>query len=204
MYVLLSKTQGCAGLSERWLLQCFSTIFTKGEPIILRGISFPLHSSSLTLKERKWKWDACLTMCSEWKHSLAFSVLLPAKAQTKDIVWNNGLKWGTQPKQPRRNHAISHGLRIWSHYIVPWTYVEVENTSNLGFFCAGLSNEVNRYHDLYCHCTTWWVLVPSSVCDFVYDLSVAEPTRLLKRWDNAYTAEKTHAVICGERVCNTV
>ena len=85
------------------------------------------------------------------------------------------------------------------------TCVEVENSNDNRssfFFNAGLPTEVNGYHVLHCRSATWWVLIPSSVCNFGYDLSVAEPTRLLERWDNACTAEKTHAVICGERVCN--
>lgn len=66
------------------------------------------------------------------------------------------------------------------------------------FSCWASHWEVNRYHVLHCHSATWWVLIPSSACDFGYDLSVTESTRLLKRWDNACVAEKTHAVIRGE------
>jgi len=69
---------------------------------------------------------------------------------------------------------------------------------------TGLPNEVNGCCALPCCSAILWVLIPSSLYDLRHDLSVAESTHLLKRWDNACAAEKAHAVICGGRVFNAV
>lgn len=70
-------------MTENWLIQGLSTICTKG-----RAHHSKRNSPSLKLRthRKENENEMPLILCSEERHSLAFSVLLPAKAQTKDSL----------------------------------------------------------------------------------------------------------------------